>query len=95
MRFGSAFMPKTTLFFAWVKNVHSLCVEGVVNRAYSYTGMYKTLTQGFGVWVKAQGFTQVIDTFPPGLYTPNFLQLTDTNYRLSTLSTAPIIKKKR
>jgi hypothetical protein len=88
-------MPKTILFTAWVKNVHSLCVEGVVTRAQSYTGMYKTFTQSFTVWVKAPSFAQVIDTFPPSLYTPIFHQLPDKNSQLSTLSTAPIIKKKR
>ena len=70
-------------------------VQGVVTRANLYTGMYKTLTQGFSVWVKAPSFAQVVDTFPPSLYTTNFSQITDTNYQLSTLSTAPIIKKKR
>ena len=88
-------MPSTTLPQTWVKNVHSLWAQGLVNRANLYTGMYKTLAQDFSVWVQAPSFTQVVDTFPPTLYTANFDQLTDKNYRLSTLSTAPIIKKKR
>lgn len=88
-------MPSTTLPQTWVKNVHSLWAQGLVNRANLYTGMYKTLTQGFSVWVKAPSFTQFIHTFPPIIYTPNFTLITDINYRLSTLSTAPIIKKKR
>ena len=95
MQSGSVYMPKRTLPAAWVKNVHSLWAQGVLNRANLHTGMYKTLTQGFNVWVKAPSFTQVVDTFPPILYTPDFTLITDTNYRLSTLSTAPIIKKKR
>ncbi len=88
-------MRSTTLPQTWVKNVHSLWAQGVVNRANLYTGMYKTLTQGFSVWVKAPSFTQFIHTFPPRIYTPDFTLITDTSYRLSTLSTTPIIKKKR
>lgn len=88
-------MHSTTLTQAWVKNVHSLWAQGVLNRANLYTGMYKTLTQGFSVWVKAPSFTQFIHIFPPRIYTPDFTLITDTNYRLSTLSTTPIIKKKR
>ena len=88
-------MHRTSLFTGWVKNVNRLWVEGVVNRVNLYTGAYTTGIQQVGIWVQAPSFTQVVDTFPPTLYTANFDQLTDKNYRLSTLSTAPIIKKER
>lgn len=87
-------MHSTTLTQAWVKNVHSLWAQGVVNRANLYTGMYKTLTQGFSVWVKAPSFTQFIHTFPPRIYTPDFTLITDTSYRYPHFPQPLLLRRK-
>lgn len=83
------------LSFAWVKNVYSLCVEGVVNSAQSYTGSLKASLQAIQIGVQPTFSTNTLDSFTPGLYTANFYRLPDTDYYLSTLSTAPTIKKNK
>jgi hypothetical protein len=77
----------------WVKNVYSLCVEGVVNRAKSYTGGVYQHSNPLTLRVQTPSFTQSLDRFTPSLYTPffNFLHLLTAH--LYTLSTVPTIKK--
>lgn len=88
-------MPKTTPLQAWVKNVYSLCVKGVQTRVYLYTAPYKKHTNLVYRWVKPHTFTHSIHRASPHLYTPHFSLLTDINLPLSTVSTAPIIKKNK
>lgn len=88
-------MPKNTLLSTWVKNVYSLCGTGVAKCVNLYTSLYVTSTYSRTQRVKPTIFTQVLDTFPPSLYTPKFAFLPLENSHLYTLSTAPIIKKKR
>ena len=80
---------------AWVKNVYSLCVEGVVNRAQSYTTLWTKALNHYTVWVQTISYTHSVDSFPPSLYTPKIQQLTDTRSYFSPLSTAPTINKKK
>lgn len=95
MLFGSVFMRRITLSQTWVKNVYSLCASGVGKCVNLYTALYKSAMYPQPLRVQTPSFTQVMDTFPPILYTPIFGQLTDVNFQFSTVSTAPIIKKKR
>jgi len=77
----------------WVKNVYSLCVEGVVNRAKSYTGGIYQHSNPLTLRVQTLSFTQSLDSFTPSLYTPFFsISYLLTNH-LCTLSTVPTIKK--
>ncbi len=85
----------TSLFTAWVKNVYSLCVEGVVTSAQSYTGSLQNVLQLTTTRVQPLSFTHTIDSFTPALYTANFLNFNLLNRHLYTLSTAPTIKKKK
>jgi hypothetical protein len=77
----------------WVKNVYSLCVEGVVNRVKSYTGGVYKNSNPLVLRVQTPSFTHSLDRFTPSLYTPffNFLYLLTAH--LYTLSTVPTIKK--
>ena len=77
----------------WVKNVYSLCVEGVVNSARSYTALLQTTARALYVGAKASVFTHFVDTFPPDYSTANFAYITDATRPFYTVSTAPIIKK--
>lgn len=86
-------MRSSTLSPTWVKNVYSLCVEGVVICGRSYTGWVQSLSLTITGSVKAPLHTQVITTFPPILYTAKNSPLTDTISQLSPLSTVPTIKK--
>ena len=95
MLFGNAFMLRASLSSAWVKNVYRLWGEGVAKCVNSYTALYKTFTRPQLGRVKPTVFTQVLDTFPPSLYTLKFGFLPQENPHLYTVSTAPIIKKKR
>jgi hypothetical protein len=83
------------LLSAWVKNVYSLCVEGVVNSGRLSPIYQLPLTHYPSLGAQPTSFTQVVDTFPPSLYTPKILQLTDTYSHLYTLSTPPTIKKNK
>ena len=87
-------MHNPTLSQTWVKNVYSLWVEGVVNRVNLYTGLSQSPTKASTVRVQPSLIPKFMDSFPLFLYTAFFRQLTDVKLRLSTLSTAPIIKKK-
>ncbi len=91
MRFGSVSMSSTLT--AWVKNVYSLCVEGVVTRAYSYTPHVNTTTQATTPRVKPQVFTSFLNSFIPTLYTAFFPPLPLLDTHLYTISTVPTIKK--
>jgi len=93
MLFGSVFMLNISLFSAWVKNVYSLCVEGVTKCVNLYTGVGTQTTQAHKVVVQPSTFTQVMDTFPPTLYTPKFSFLPLVITDLYTVSTVPTIKK--
>ena len=84
-----------SLSTAWVKNVYSLCVEGVVNRVQSYTAQLQSTICHLRLRVQPTSFTHSLDSFTPALYTANFPNLTDTNTYLYTLSTAPTIKKNK
>ncbi len=86
-------MHSPTLFSTWVKNVYSLCVEGVVICGRSYTGWVQNVHAAIQTSVQPTIFTQVITTFPPALYTGKNNHLTDVNSELSLLSTVPTIKK--
>ena len=77
----------------WVKNVYSLWVKGVVTRVNLYTASCSKLVIYLDQRVQPTVSTKFMNTFPPYLYTANFRLLTDTINTLSTLSTAPIIKK--
>lgn len=79
----------------WVKNVYSLCVEGVVNRAQSYTTLWTRAFNPYTLWVQPSSYTHSVDSFPPSLYTSNIRYLTETKDYLSPLSTAPTINKKK
>jgi hypothetical protein len=80
-------------FSAWVKNVYSLCVEGVITRVHSYTNFSPLRFIQLQLVVQTPLSPLFIDSFPPALYTAknSFLPLIDT--LLYTLSTAPTIKK--
>ena len=86
-------MHRTSLFTGWVKNVNRLWVEGVVNRVNLYTGLSQSPTKAPIVRVQPSLIPKFMDSFPLFLYTAFLRQLTDVKLRLSTLSTAPIIKK--
>lgn len=88
-------MPKNTLFSTWVKNVYSLCVEGVVICVRSYTGLADTRTHLLSNRVQPSTFTHIMDSFTPSLYTPIFSALPQVNTHLYTLSTVPTIKKNK
>lgn len=85
----------TSLFSTWVKNVYSLCVEGVVNRAQSYTDTYKSTFTPNLTRVQPTTFTQLVDSFAPFVYTANFRYFNLLNAHLYTVSTAPTIKKNK
>ena len=87
-------MPNT-LPQTWVKNVYSLWVQGVVNRAKKSTTTYQKPETTYQLGAKPQYIPQLVNTFPPESPTGKIIQLTDVIRRLSTLSTAPTIKKKR
>jgi hypothetical protein len=91
-------MPKThviPLFQTWVKNVYSLCREGVVTSAQSYTGSLVTTPKATWVRVQPTGYTHTMDSFTPALYTVKFSLFNLLNTYLYTLSTAPTIKKRK
>lgn len=83
---------QTPLFIAWVKNVYSLCVDSVDACVYSYTGTHPNVNSRNKVVVQPQVYTRFTTSFTPLLFTAIFHHLPDTKYRLSPLSTAPIIK---
>lgn len=83
----------TSLFQTWVKNVYSLCVEGVVTRAKSYTGRPMNAPQSTQPRVQPLLFTQILDSFAPTSYTANFNYFNLLSSHLYTLSTPPTINK--
>ena len=85
----------TPLFINWVKNVYSLCVEGVVKGVKSSTYTHLNLLPAYTGGVKPQVFANNLDSFTPNLYTANFTHLPDTNNQVSTLSTVATIKKNK
>lgn len=88
-------MHSNTLPQTWVKNVYSLCVEGVVICVRSYTGWVQNLVTIHTVRVQPTIRTQLITTFPLSLYTGENSYITDATTDLSPLSTVPTIKKKK
>lgn len=86
-------MPKNTIPQAWVKNVYSLCVERVVNRAYSYTAYVYKSANPQNLRVQPSFFTHILDSFTPIVYTPIFASLPQVNTDFCTVSTVPTIKK--
>lgn len=86
-------MHSSTLSSTWVKNVYSLCVEGVVICGRSYTEWVQNLIATINTRVQPAFHTQFFTTFPPVLYTAKNGQLTDMMSYLSPLSTVPTIKK--
>ena len=82
-----------SVFTTWVKNVHSLCVEGVVNRVNLSPTTKTYLPTTTNSWVKPQLFTHILDSFTPTIYTANFTSLPLVNPHLYTLSTYPTINK--
>lgn len=85
----------TSLSTAWVKNVYSLCVEGMVNSAQSYTLCLLSTINYLRARVQPTSFTHTMDSFTPALYTANFPYFNLLSTHLYTLSTAPTIKKKK
>ena len=83
----------TLLLTAWVKNVYSLCVEGVINSANLSTTTHRLPSTNYRLRVQTASFTQTLDSFTPSLYTPKNSYLPDTTHQLYTLSTVPTIKK--
>lgn len=83
----------TPLFLTWVKNVYSLCVDGRVTGAQSYTGSLTASLEVIHLSAQAPQSTNTINRFEPTLYTAFFSHLPDTTNHLSTLSTAPTIEK--
>ena len=77
----------------WVKNVYSLWVKGMITRVNLYTAPRNQHIHYLYQRVQLAFSTKFMNTFPPYLYTAIFRLLTDTINTLSTLSTAPIIKK--
>ena len=89
-------MRSTTLSPAWVKNVYSLCVDGVLKGVYSYTGTNFNYTNPVVGRVQNPLFTHSLDSFTPTLYTRIFTSLSLLTTGLYTQSTPPtIIKKKK
>lgn len=86
-------MHSPALPSTWVKNVYSLCVEGVVICVRSYTGWVQNLHTVLDTRVQPSSNAQVITTFPPSLYTVKNSSFTDVTSQLSPLSTVPTIKK--
>jgi len=83
------------MFKAWVKNVYSLCVEGVLNGVYTYTPFtphYQLPSHQSAQPIKNALF---INRFTPASYTPISSQLHLIYTHLYTLPTAPIIKKNK
>lgn len=78
---------------AWVKNVYSLCVDGVFHGGYSYTGERKTFYSPAICRVQPTFSTYFIPTFSPYSYTAIFSNLPLIKSDFYTLSTAPIISK--
>ena len=78
---------------AWVKNVYSLCVEGVTTRAQSYTGSVIMSSPSYSVLVQPTVLPIFVDTLPTTLYTAKNALLPQINAHLYTLSTGPIITK--
>lgn len=79
----------------WVKNVYSLCVQGMENRGYLSTLRMQTTHYTQPARVQTPSFTQTIRNFPPIVYTPKNRQITPLTYHLYTLSTPPTIKKNK
>ena len=85
----------TPLFSAWVKNVYSLCVEGVETRAQSYTGALLSPAFVANMGVKPSRFTQLMDSYPLIEYTAYFPHFNPLLSRLYTVSTVPTITEDR
>lgn len=85
----------TPLFSTWVKNVYSLCVEGVINSAHLSPTMNNHLLTTLNQRVKLSFSTASITSFTPSLYTANFPYFNLLNIHLYTLSTVPTIKKNK
>jgi len=83
------------MFNAWVKNVHSLCVEGVVTSAYSYTGTLSSSEISSVIRAQPSLITSFLNSFTPYSYTAFFTQFNLLITHLYTVSTAPIIKKNK
>jgi len=79
----------------WVKNVYSLCVQGMENRGHLSTLRLQTSTHYQPASAQPTRFTQSIRNFPPTVYTPKNDQITPSNSHLYTLSTPPTIKKNK
>lgn len=84
---------RPTLFKTWVKNVYSLCVEGVITCAESYTARATHALQYIQLRVQPLLFTHILDSFTPASYTANFNYFNLLSSHLYTLSTPPTINK--
>lgn len=79
----------------WVKNVYSLWVTGGVTGAHLYTPSTAYQLLPTTLRVQPTVITTFLNSFTPYSYTAIFSDLTDINYHLSPLSTAPTIKKNK
>jgi hypothetical protein len=86
-------MHSTHLLQAWVKNVYSLCVEGVINGAQSYTAQLTSLARSIAMRVQPPIFTHTFNSFTPSMYSVNSSHFNLLSTHLYTLSTPPTIKK--
>lgn len=88
-------MRSTHLFQTWVKNVYSMCAEGVVNgvNLSPLTNMHLPATSNLGV--QPTVFTHTFNSFAPSMYTANFSHFNPLSIHLYTLSTPPTIKKNK
>ena len=79
----------------WVKNVYSLCTQGVITSAQSYTPLGQLPHNSQVVRVQPQVIPLFLNSFTPYSYTAFFSQFNLLITHLYTVSTAPIIKKKK
>jgi hypothetical protein len=79
----------------WVKNVYSLCLQCIKTSAKLYTTPTLIANISHQVRVQPKLLTHNLNSFAPLIYTPKNYHLTPTNRPLSTLSTAPTIKKNK
>lgn len=85
----------TPLFSTWVKNVYSLCVEGVVNRVNSSTYTYVGPLSPHSLRVQTPVLPNTMTSFTPFLYTAKLPLFNLLYSHLYTLSTVPTIKKNK
>lgn len=84
---------QNNLSTTWVKNVYSLCVQGMVTSARSYTGWVYSTVNTASPRVQPLTYTHSVNSFPPSLYTLIFRLFNLLSIHLYTLSTPPTINK--